>query len=51
MLFVTLEVTFIVMYSVKAHTRKISISILKYSILYTRPTFHCNIDSVKPPQL
>ena len=33
----------------KTYTRKISISILKYSTLYTRPTLHCSIHSVNPP--
>ena len=35
------------MYADKTYTRKISISILKYSTLYTRPTLHCSIYSVK----
>ena len=34
--------------SSKTYTKMISISILKYSTLYTRPTLHCSIYSVKP---
>ena len=37
-----------VMYPDKKYTRKISISILKYNTLYTRPTLHCSIHSVTP---
>ena len=33
----------------KTYTRKISISILKYSTLYNRPTLHCSIHSVNSP--
>ena len=36
------------MYPDKTYTRKISISILKYSTLYTRPTLHCSVYSVNP---
>ena len=37
------------MYPDKTYTRKISISILKYSTSYTRPTLHCSICSVNLP--
>ena len=36
------------MYPDKTYTRKISISILIYSTLYTRPTLHCSINNVNP---
>ena len=36
------------MYPDKTYTRKGSISILRYSTLYTRPTLHCRIHSVNP---
>ena len=36
------------MYPDKIYTRKITISISKYSMLYTRPTLHCIIHSVNP---
>ena len=43
----------IVMYPDKTHTRKISLSILKYSTLHLRPILHCSIDSMNriPPPL
>ena len=44
----------IVMYPDKTHTRKISLSILKYSTLHLRPILHCSIDSMNrilPPLL
>ena len=44
----SLLVVVILMYPDKTYTRKVSISILKYSTLYTRPTLHCSIHSVKP---
>ena len=34
--------------SSKTYTKMISISILKYSTLYTRPTLHCSIYGVTP---
>ena len=34
------------MYPDKTHTRKISLSILKYSTLHLRPILHCSIDSM-----
>ena len=37
------------MYPDKTCTRKISISILRYSPLYTRPALYCSIYSVNPP--
>ena len=40
----TLQVAVIVMYSDNTHTRKVSISILKYITLYTRPALHCSIE-------
>ena len=36
------------MYPDKTYTRKISICILNYSTLYTRPNLHCSIYSVTP---
>ena len=42
----SLKVVVIVMYPDKSYIRNISISILKYSTLYTRPTLHCSIYSV-----
>ena len=36
------------MYPYKKYTRKITISILEYSTLCTRPTLHCSIHSVNP---
>ena len=44
----SLQVVVIVMYPDETYTRKISISILKCSTFYTRPTLHYNIHSVNP---